>query len=46
LEKASVVSLNSDLFSPGKGLCVGLFCCYGIGEEDDNEEKWEGLWNI
>jgi len=32
-----------DLLSPGGGGCVSIMCWCGIGEEDDNERKWEAL---
>jgi hypothetical protein len=33
-------------FSPGCGVCVGMFCWCRIEEEDNNEKKWEVLRNI
>jgi len=35
-----------DLLSPGGGGCVSMMCWCGIGEEDDNERKWEALRTI
>jgi len=32
-----------DPLSPGPGGCVSIMCWCGIGEEDDNERKWEAL---
>jgi len=32
--------------SPGGGGCVSMMCWGGIGEEDDNERKWEALRTI
>jgi hypothetical protein len=32
--------------SPGGGCCVAMICWCGIGEEDDNERKWEALRTI
>jgi hypothetical protein len=32
-----------DPLSPGAGGCVSIMCWCGIGEEDDNERKWEAL---
>jgi hypothetical protein len=32
--------------SPGRGDCVSMMCWCGIGEEDDNERKWEALRTI
>jgi len=32
-----------DMLSPGWGGCVSIMCWCGIGEEDDNERKWEAL---
>jgi len=31
------------LHSPGGGGCVSIICWCGIGEEDDNERKWEAV---
>jgi len=31
---------------PGAGDCVSVMCWFGIGEEDDNERKWEALMTI
>jgi len=33
-------------FSPCWGVCVAMICWCRIGEEDDNEKKWEVLRNI
>jgi len=38
--------LDFDPLVPGCGGCVSIICCCGIGEEDDNEKKWEVLRNI
>jgi len=35
-----------NLLSPGGGGCVSMMCWCGIGEEDDNERKWEALRTI
>jgi hypothetical protein len=35
-----------DPLSPGGGGCVTMSCWCGIGEEDDNEGKWEALRTI
>jgi len=35
-----------DPHSPGGGGCVSMMCWCGIGEEDDNERKWEALRTI
>jgi len=35
-----------DLLSPGVGGCVSILFWCGIGEEDDNERKWEALRTI
>jgi hypothetical protein len=35
-----------DLLSPGGGGCVSKLCWSAIGEEYDNERKWEALSNI
>jgi len=32
-----------DPLSPGGGGCVSIMCWCGIGEENDNERKWEAL---
>jgi len=38
--------LDFDPLSPGWGGCVFRICWCGIGEEDDDEKKWEVLRNI
>ena len=38
--------LDVDPLSPGWGGCVSVICWCGIGEEDDNETKWEVLRTI
>jgi len=38
--------LDLDPLSPGGGGCVSMVCWCGIGEEDDNEKKWEVLRTI
>jgi len=35
--------LDLDPYRPGWGGCVSMICWCGIGEEDDNEKKWEVL---
>ena len=35
-----------DPVSPGGGGCISMMCLCGIGEEDDNERKWEALSTI
>jgi len=35
-----------DPLSPGGGGCVSMMCWCGIGEDDDNERKWEALTTI
>jgi len=35
-----------DPLSPAGGGCVSIMCWCGIGEEDDNERKWEALKTI
>jgi len=35
-----------DPLSPGGSSCVSMMCWCGIGEEDDNERKWEALRTI
>jgi hypothetical protein len=32
-----------DPLSPGGGSCLSIMCGCGIGEEDDNQRKWEAL---
>jgi len=34
------------LLTPGGGRCLSIMCWCGIGEEDDNERKWEALRTI
>ena len=46
LHEAPVDLLDSDLLSPGWGASVAKICWSGIGEEDDNEKKWDVLRNI
>ena len=41
LDEVSVDLLDSDPLSPAWGVCVAMMCWSGIGEEDDNEKKWE-----
>jgi len=38
--------LDLDPLSPGCGCCVSNICWCAIGEEDDNEKKWEVLRTI
>jgi len=38
--------LDIDPLSPCWGGCVSMICWCGIGEEDDNEKKWEALRTI
>jgi len=35
-----------DPLSPGRGSSVSMMCWLWIGEEVDNERKWEALWTI
>jgi hypothetical protein len=35
-----------DPLSPGGGGCISMMCWGGIGEEDDNERKWQALRTI
>jgi len=37
---------NLDPLLPGWGGGVSMICWVGIGEEDDNEKKWEALRTI
>jgi hypothetical protein len=39
LDEASVVPLDSDLITPGWGVCGAITCCCGKGEEDDNRKR-------
>jgi len=44
-----VVPANWPVFDPlppGGGGCVSMMCWWGIGEDDDNERKWEALRTI
>jgi len=44
-----VVSANEPVFDPllpGGGGFVSMMCWCGIGEEDENEWKWEALRTI
>jgi hypothetical protein len=45
LDEAPIVRLDSDWITPGWGVCRTMTCCYGKGEEDDNEQ-WKVLRNI
>jgi len=38
--------LDFDPLAAGWGGCVSMICWCGIGEEDDNEKKWEVLRTI
>jgi len=38
--------LNFDPLTAGWGGCVSMIFLCGIGEEDDNEKKWEVLRTI
>jgi len=42
-DEAPANRLDSDSLRPGWGGCVSMICWCGIGEEDDNEKKWEVL---
>jgi hypothetical protein len=44
--ETAIVRLDSDPVTPGGvvSVCMSWWC--GIGEEDDNEKKWEVLRNI
>jgi len=46
LGEVPIDRLNSDPLLPGWGICVAMIWWCGIGEEDDNEKKWEVLMNI
>jgi len=35
-----------DPLLPDGGRCVSMMCWCGIGEEDDNERRWEALRTI
>jgi hypothetical protein len=41
LDKACIMLFNKELLTPGWGVYVAMICSCGIGEEYDNEEKWE-----
>jgi len=43
---APVNRLVFDRLSPGGGGRVSMMCWCGIGENDDNERKWEALRTI
>jgi len=45
LDEAPCVWLDSDLITPGWGVCGAMTCYCGKGEEDDSE-KWKVLSNI
>ena len=45
-DAAPINPLGSDPRSPCCGVFVDMICCCGIGEEDDNEKKWEVLRNM
>jgi hypothetical protein len=46
IEVAPANLLVFDPLSPGEGGCISIMCGCGIGEEDDNERKWEALKTI
>jgi hypothetical protein len=46
LDEMPIVLLNSDPISPGLCVCVFMIWWGGIGEDDDNEKKWEVLRKI
>ena len=44
-----VAPANGPVFDPllpGEGGCVSMMCWRGIGEDDDNERKWQALRTI
>jgi hypothetical protein len=45
-DEAPTNRVDMDSLSPGWGGAVGMTCRYGIGEDDDNENKREVLSNI
>jgi len=38
--------LDFDALAAGWGGCILMMCWCGMGEEDDNEKKWEVLRTI
>jgi len=38
--------LDFDFLAAACDGCGSMICWCGIGEEDDNEKKWEVLWTI
>jgi len=46
IDVAPTNQLDLDPLSPGWGGCVSMICWCEIGEEDDNEKKWEALRTI
>jgi len=38
--------LDFDPLAAGRGGCISMICWCGIGEEHDNEKKWEVLTTI
>ena len=38
--------LDLNPLTAGWGDCISILCWCGIGEEDDNEKKWEVLRTI
>jgi hypothetical protein len=46
LDGLHIEGLDSHHLSPGWAFCITLMFSSGLGEEDDNENKWEVLRNI
>jgi len=46
IDVAPANQLVFDPLSPGGGGCVSIMCWCRIGEDDDNERKWEALRTI
>jgi len=42
-DEAPAYLLHSNPLGPGSGGCASMMSWCGIGEEDDNEKKWEVL---
>ena len=32
--------------APCRGVCGAMICCFGKGEDNDNEKKWEVIKNV
>jgi hypothetical protein len=43
---SSANRVDFDLLAAGRGGCVSMIFWYGIGEEDNNNKKWEILRTI